>query len=283
MRFECYTTSLVLNLSLVRIEKEKGLEYSELCCHVLQAAQLHLEHTRSKKTVYNCDLAAFDKLFKRTAGILPSLRLKRDYLYPIFDLPDSNLLPYADTIVDHAGSVSEEKWVEEWKRRAIRYLTSFRHVAKDAHEKISEELGNKAINEPKLVGSAPMPFGAQGAYYHENSDTVVFLTTGLNGNFRLYVPKRYRKKNDDHYDGYEWPASYAKMTYLIAHEIAHRCLHLSLPRHVDSFLHRTGSFPKLEEKICEALGLEVLLSRTDSDRKLRKTQVYRVIARDLFL
>ncbi len=247
---------------------------------MLKSTQSHLEYVRTKRTLYTCDLTTIGTTLKKTATILPSLRNHRLYAP---DLPESHLLHCADAILDCAIEISNQRWVKKWKEAVVRYLGKFCHLAGYAHRRFSEELGNKALSVPTLLACAPMPFGAQLASYDERSDKLVFLTTGVGGRTELYIPKRDRKNSPrELYEGYTWPMSYVKMTYLVAHETAHRCLHLSVPKNVDSYLHRTGTFPVLEEKICEVLGLELLLSRARSDRKLRRSRIYSLLGRALF-
>jgi hypothetical protein len=93
---------------------------------------------------------------------------------------------------------------------------------------------------------------------------------------KLYRTKLDRKHGDDPYEGYKLPINYPELVYLISHEVAHRCLHLSLPEQVDSYLHKKF----IEEELCKALALDVMLYRTEFDRKLGKKEVYRVIGKE---
>ncbi len=271
---KCYTTSLMLNHALVKIEKELGLDYAEECCKLLHI-DYYLSEIKSRSRCYTCDYPSFIEEF------IKALKNVRSTEYASL-LPNSNLEAYAETLMKYALKISEEDWVVKWSKDVEKYFQSFKHVAKYAHEKICKKF-QVELSEPTVVMSAPLPFGMLEAFYDESSDAVVLLTTGFKPSPQLYEMKRFRELDkdavhqSDSYEGFGLPKKYPELVYLLIHEVAHRCFHHSVPEDVDSYLH--GKL--LEEEICKALGLEVMLSRTSFDKRLRKKDVYRVFVKEL--
>jgi len=276
----CYTTSLALNRSLVEIEKDKGLDYAEDCCKLLQFTDYYLNETKSKARFYTSDLPTFTNEFRDAVVALPSTE------HAHF-LPKSDLRSCMETLTDYATNISNEDWVSKWSNDVTKYFQKFSYLVKYAHEKIcdnlmmdqmedSKEAMKKKWGIPRVVVSAPMPFGWDQAFYDGNSDLLVFLTTVLKSTPELYRTKLDRKHGDDPYEGYNLPMKYPELVYLISHEVAHRCVHLSVPKRVDSYLHEKF----IEEELCKALALDVMLYRTEIDRKLTRKHVYRLFGKE---
>ena len=251
MKISCCTGALVLNLALAKIREDKGSSFARDCSYLLSDVDSYLLDSKNPNRCYTSDLDAFLPALQQTVGKLRIVKMgKLD--------PE----PYVKAISDYATKIYSGKWLKKWKADNIRYFRKFSHIMEYAHEELIDTLSlhrkklpdkreKPKLPEPKVVISAPMPFGWDTATYYEDTDSFVFFTTGVKTRFKLYYQKFQGKTC---YEGYDWPRPHAEMVYLIAHETAHRCMHLMFPKKIYAWLN--DKF--LEEYLAKILGLKVL-------------------------
>lgn len=264
MEITCYTTTLALSHALIEIAKDKGEDYSTACFDVVNCTNYYLIDANSKHTYHTCDLPVFADLFRKTA---PALHSIEHYASMI---PKSDLESYVEKLIDYAARITEEPWVLKWKEDVIKHFQTLAHLVTYAHEKLSGRFHKSQLEPPsRIIISHPMPMSAVYGLYDEINDALIFFTSGLKTRQKLY--RKIRKKYGFHLDNrFAWPGKYPWMAYWITHEVAHRCVHLSLPPDVDSYLHENH----LDEPLCKILALDTLVKRASSDRKLRMEKTW---------
>ncbi len=253
-------TSLVLNKALLRIQEEYGLDYSEDCSRLLQVIDQQLVVDGRNKHRLNTE--ELPSLIRQLKEALHQPAIQEEVEQLAIGDPETRL----ETLAGHALEVNEAEWVSGWKERVLRCFRNYRHLVTYAHKKLTGHLGLR-LDEPSVVVAAPMPFGWNAAFYDDSKDIIVFLTTGVRPRPELFSDK---DSDEDLYGGYGWPPKYANMAFVARHEVAHRCLmHLMGREKFEKVFSTDQRMKSLEEELCDALALRVMISRTRFDRRLK--------------
>jgi hypothetical protein len=190
-------------------------------------------------------------------------------------LPKSVINACTKIMVEKFATVSKEKWVTKWCEEVTRYFSKCNERLTFSHETICKKLASKLPMPSVITISAPMPFGANDAYYDERNDKLVFLASGVRVRPKLYEEKRDRAQHFDSYRGSGLPRDDLELSLLIAHMCAQRCLHLShrcLHFSIPGKLYRIHG-GLLQRDLCNLLALEVMLSRV-ADKQVQREKLY---------